>query len=145
MARFKLAERPISAGAANTKSKLDLSFTPENRVPVSHADFVENFAGGSEDRALEWVISHVITDENNDARAILRDTEAEEGETKEKFMARVYAEAAEAVKTWDCVKTRRVGMGAASKAKALDEILKADAGKQAELLKQYAAKYGLKQ
>lgn len=145
MARFKLAERPVSAGSANTKSKLDLSFTPENRIPEGWRDFVTTFAGGNEDRAMEWVISHVITDENNEARAILRDTEAEEGESKEKFQARVYAEASAAPKEWDCVKTRRVGTGAASKAKALDELLKADAGKQAELLKAYAAKYGLKQ
>lgn len=145
MARNKLAERPISAGANHTKSKLDLSFTPENRVPDSYKDFVAAFAGGSEDRALEWIVSHVITDENNDARAILRDTEAEDNENKEKFTARVYAEAADAVKTWDCVKSRRVGTGAASKAKALDEVLKeTDPSKQAAKLRELAARFGLK-
>lgn len=122
MSRYLPETREVSVGADKSSSKLKITINVRNKVPESRQDFVDSFCGGSEERELEYLISHVISDENVDARALLRAAELNEGETQKDFYTRMQAEGQAEVDGWTAEKTRRIGTGATSKAKAVDEI-----------------------
>lgn len=146
MPRFKIAERPIKTSAAKSKSGLALSFIPENRLPDDWKDFVNQFAGGNEDRATDWLRSQVATEENNEARALLRDSTPDENEAKEIFGKRIVSEAAAGVKVFDIVSTRKKGTGVNSKAKFADEMMALDpkSPEFAAKLADYRNRFGIK-
>jgi hypothetical protein len=146
MPRLKIAERATSTSASKSKSGLALSVTLENRLPDDWTDFVTNFAGGSADRANDWLRSQVATEENNEARALIRDSVPEEGETKEAFGKRIVAEAHAGAKVWDCVSTRKKGTGVNSRAKDADKMMTLDprSPEFAAAVAEYRQKYGIK-
>lgn len=145
MPRLKIAERPVKTSAAKSKSGMALSFVPENRLPESWKDFVDNFAGGNVERAEDWLRSQVATEENNEGRALIRESTPDEGESKEAFAKRIVAEAATAVKSYDIISTRKKGTGVASKAKGMDELLTLDpkSPEFAQKLADYRARFGI--
>lgn len=146
MPRFKIADRPVKTSAQKSKSGLALSFVPENRLPDDWSDFVSQFAGGNADRANDWLRSQVATEENNEARALLRESTPEEGESKELFGKRIVAEAAAGIKVYDIISTRKKGTGVNSKAKFADEMMALDpkSPEFAAKLADYRSRFGIK-
>jgi hypothetical protein len=147
-ARYLPEAREVSVGADRAASKVKLTVHVRNRVPSDLADFTSTFCGGSEDRALEWIASHIVSDENVDVRNEIEGLVPEKNESPEQFAARLETVAQGAVDGWTCEKTRRIGTGTTSKAKAMDEVsAMVLAGKSpAEIqskLAEFAARFGV--
>ena len=140
--------KTVTVGADRADSMTKLTVDVRNRVPESLDEFVLEFCGANEDRALEWITSHIVSDENVTVRNEIEGLTPEKDETADAFAKRLQLAAQAAVDGWNAEKTRRVGTGVSSKAKAMDEITSMfSAGKTpAEIqakLAEYASRFGV--